>query len=71
MSDLENVVIELTKNDSKTELDLNDNFNDSRNNESNYCNKCGFDLNPNWNSCPNCGQRIVQRSNRNNNDYFY
>tara|TARA_Y100000389_G_scaffold119941_1_gene117110 strand:- start:9708 stop:11096 length:1389 start_codon:yes stop_codon:yes gene_type:complete len=29
MGDLENVVIELTKNDSKTELDLNDNFNNS------------------------------------------
>ncbi len=47
------------------------NYNETHTVENNYCNKCGFDLNPSWNSCPNCGQRITQRSNRNNNDYFY
>ena len=37
--------------------------------ETSYCKKCGFDLNPSWNSCPNCGQRVIRRDS--SDDYYY
>jgi len=36
-----------------------------------YCQKCGFDLNSNWNSCPRCGQRIAQNSKQNSFDTLF
>jgi hypothetical protein len=35
-----------------------------------FCSECGFDLNPTWNSCPNCGYKVV-RGNSNNSDKLF
>lgn len=36
-----------------------------------FCQKCGFDLNSNWNSCPRCGQRIAQNTKQNSFDTLF
>ncbi|NHK32825.1 MAG: zinc ribbon domain-containing protein [Asgard group archaeon] len=36
-----------------------------------FCQKCGFDLNSNWNSCPRCGQRIAQNNKQNTFDTLF
>ncbi|NHJ46889.1 MAG: zinc ribbon domain-containing protein [Asgard group archaeon] len=35
---------------------------DSRVQDQLFCQKCGFDVDSNWNSCPRCGQRIAQNN---------
>ncbi|MHA1211861.1 MAG: zinc ribbon domain-containing protein [Candidatus Heimdallarchaeota archaeon] len=37
-----------------------------------FCNRCGYDINPTWNSCPKCGQRVsTQNSQRSEPDYLF
>ncbi|MFW9921898.1 MAG: zinc ribbon domain-containing protein [Candidatus Thorarchaeota archaeon] len=36
-----------------------------------FCSECGFDLKPNWVSCPNCGYRIIRKNVQNDKNYFY
>ncbi len=60
------------------ELSREDQFS-SRNNRSeprdtnqNFCKRCGFDVDPNWNSCPKCGQRILsQNQQRTDSEYLF
>lgn len=36
-----------------------------------FCAECGFDLKPNWVSCPNCGYRVIRKNVQNEKNYFY
>ena len=36
-----------------------------------FCSECGFDLQPSWVSCPNCGNRVIRRTNTNEKNYFF
>ena len=36
-----------------------------------FCSECGFDLKPNWVSCPNCGYRVVRKSGVKEKNYFF
>ena len=40
----------------------NQNLDYNRNIEQPFCAECGFDLNPNWNTCPNCGYKIIKKN---------
>ena len=50
-----------------------DNFSRQTQQESNqpFCSECGFDLKPNWVSCPNCGHRVLRHSRNVNKNQFY
>ncbi len=47
-------------------------YDDYRNEElsNSYCKRCGYDLNPAWNSCPKCGQRALTEK-AGNDDYLF
>ncbi|MHA1366696.1 MAG: zinc ribbon domain-containing protein [Candidatus Heimdallarchaeota archaeon] len=36
-----------------------------------FCSECGFDMNPTWNSCPNCGHKIIRRNTNNSDKLFF
>ena len=36
-----------------------------------YCSECGFDLNPTWNSCPNCGNKVFRGNSSGNDKLFF
>jgi hypothetical protein len=44
---------------------------DSRVQDQLFCQKCGFDLDSNWNTCPRCGQRIVQNNKQKTYDTLF
>ncbi len=36
-----------------------------------FCSECGFDMNPTWNSCPNCGHKVIRRNTNNSDKLFF
>ena len=36
-----------------------------------FCSECGFDMNPSWNICPNCGHKVVRRNSNNSDKLFF
>jgi len=36
-----------------------------------FCSECGFDLQPSWNTCPNCSCKITRRASQNSKNYHF
>ena len=36
-----------------------------------FCPECGFDIQPSWNSCPNCSYKIIRRPVTKNKNYYF
>jgi predicted RNA-binding Zn-ribbon protein involved in translation (DUF1610 family) len=49
-----------TFDDEESFLDNRDHYSDQEETDKPFCSECGFDLEPNWNSCPNCGYKVIR-----------
>jgi len=53
-------------------LSTNDqDYSDQNRSQQPFCSECGFDMNPTWNSCPNCGYKVVRKNSTNSDKLFF